>query len=72
MIELSQYRDLDHFLAVHTLGNYWKNLAVGAVPYRSNLDPRRLIDALRNIVLNEIFSLETHVFGFLRGIFATS
>ncbi|MGA0964821.1 MAG: hypothetical protein ACO3RM_07910 [Paracoccaceae bacterium] len=32
MIKLSQYRDRDNFLAVRTLGNYWNNLADGAVP----------------------------------------
>lgn len=34
VIELSQYRDRDHFPALRTLGNYWNNLADGAVPYR--------------------------------------
>jgi hypothetical protein len=56
VIELSQYRDRDHFLALRTLGNYWSNLAAGGVPYRSDLDPRGLSDALRSIVLMERIS----------------
>ena len=51
VIELSLYRDRDHFPALRTLGNYWNNLGNGGVPYRSDLDPRGLSDALRNIVL---------------------
>ena len=47
VIELSQYRDRDHFPALRTLGNYWNNLADGEVPNRSDLDPRGLCDALR-------------------------
>ena len=53
VIELSHYRDRDHFPALRTLGNYWNNLADGGVPYRSDLDPRGLSDALRSIVLME-------------------
>jgi|SRR5210317_1227824 len=56
VIELSQYRDRDHFPALRTLGNYWNNLADGAVPYRSDLDPRGLSNALRSIVLMERIS----------------
>ena len=58
VIELSQYRDRDrdHFPALRTLGNYWNNLADSAVPYRSDLDPRGLSDALRSIVLMERIS----------------
>ena len=56
VVELSQYRDRDHFPALRTLGNYWHNLAGGAVPNRSDLDPRGLPDALRNIVLMERIS----------------
>ena len=56
VIELSQYRDRDHFPALRTLGNYWNNLAEGEVPYRSDLDPRGLSDALRSIVLMERIS----------------
>ena len=56
VIELSQYRDRDHFLALRTLGNYWNNLAAGGVPYRSDLDPYGLSDALRSIVLMERIS----------------
>ena len=56
VIELSQYRDRDHFPVLHTLGNYWNNLADGGVPYRSDLDPRGLSDALRSIVLIERIS----------------
>jgi len=56
VIELSQYRDWDHFPALRTLGNYWNNLADGGVPYRSDLDPRGLSDALRSIVLMERIS----------------
>ena len=53
VIELSQYRDRDHFPVLRTLGNYWNNLTDGGVPYRSDLDPRRLSDAPRSIVLME-------------------
>ena len=53
VIELSQYRNRDHFPALRTLGNYRNNLADGGVPYRSDLDPRGLSDALRSIVLQE-------------------
>ena len=56
VVELSQYRDHDHFPALRALGNYWLNLAGGAVPNRSDLDPRGLPDALRNIVLMERIS----------------
>ena len=56
LIELSQYRDRAHFPALRTLGNYWNNLANIAVPYRSDLDPRGLSDALRSIVLMERIS----------------
>ena len=56
VIELSQYRNRDHFPALRTLGNYWNNLADGGVPYRSDLDPRGLSDALRSIVLMERIS----------------
>ena len=56
VIELSQYQDRDHFPALRTLGNYWNNLADGGVPYRSDLDPRGLSDALRSIVLMERIS----------------
>ena len=56
VVELSQFRDRDHFPALRTLGNYWHNLAGGAVPNRSDLDPRGLPDALRNIVLMERIS----------------
>ena len=56
VVELSQYRDRDHFPALRTLGNYWNNLADGGVPYRSDLDPRELSDALRSIVLMERIS----------------
>ena len=56
VIELSQYRNRDHFPALRTLGNYWNNLADGGVPYRSDLDPRGLSDALRSIVLVERIS----------------
>ena len=56
VVELSQYRDRDHFSALRTLGNYWNNLVDGGVPYRSDLDPRGLSDALRSIVLMERIS----------------
>ena len=56
VVELSQYRDRDHFSALRTLGNYWNNLADGGVHYRSDLDPRGLSDALRSIVLMERIS----------------
>ena len=56
VIELSQYRDRDHFSASRTWGNYWNNLADAEVPYRSYLDPRGLSDALRSIVLMERIS----------------
>ena len=56
VVELSQYRDWDHFPALRTLGNYWNNLAYGGVPYRSDLDPRELSDALRSILLMELIS----------------
>jgi len=56
VIELSQYRDRDHFPALRTLGNYWNNLADAGVPYRSNLDPHGLSDALRSILLMERIS----------------
>ena len=56
VIELSQYRDWDHFPALRTLGNYWNNLADGGLPYRSDPDPRGLSDALRSIVLMERIS----------------
>lgn len=56
VVELSQYRDRDYFPALRTLGNYWHNLSNGTVPYRSDLDPRGLPDALRNIVLMERIS----------------
>ena len=56
VIELSQYRDRDHFPALQTLGNYCNNLAAGEVPYRSDLDPRGLSDVLRSIVLMERIS----------------
>lgn len=56
VIELSQYRDRDHFLALRTLGNYWNILADAGVPYRSYLDPRGLSDALRSILLMERIS----------------
>jgi hypothetical protein len=56
VIELSQYRNRDHFPALRILGNYWNNLADGAVPYRSDLDPRRLSNALRSIVFMERIS----------------
>ena len=46
VIELSQYRDRDHFPALRNLGNYWNNLADAGVTYRSDLDPRGLSDAL--------------------------
>ena len=59
VIELSQYRDRDHFPALRTLGNYWNNLADSGVPYRSDLDPRGLFDALRSIVLVERISTGT-------------
>ena len=59
VIELSQYRDRDHFPALRTLGNYWNNLEDGGVPYRSDLDPRGLSDALRSIVLMERISIGT-------------
>ena len=54
LVELSQYRD--HFPALRTLRNYWNNLADGGVPYRSDLDPRGLSDALRSVVLMERIS----------------
>ena len=53
VVELSQYRDRDHFPALRTLGNYWNKLADCGVPYRSDLDSRGLSDALRSIVLME-------------------
>ena len=56
VIELSQYRNRDHFPALRTLGNYWINLAADGVPYRSDLNPRGLSDALRSIVLMERIS----------------
>ena len=58
VVELSQYRDRDPFPALRTLGNYCHNLAGGAVANRSDLDPRGLSDALRNIVLMERISTE--------------
>ena len=70
VIELSQYRDRDHLSALRTLGNYWNNLADGAVPYRSDLDPRGLSNALRSIVLMERISTGMRVFGFLGGTYA--
>ena len=56
VIVLSQYRDRDHFPAVRKFGNYCNNLADREVPYRSDLDPRGLSDALRGIVLMERIS----------------
>ena len=56
VIELSQCRDQDHFPALRSWGNYWNNLADAEVPYRSDLDPRGLSDALRSIVLMERIS----------------
>jgi hypothetical protein len=56
VIELTQYPDRDHFPALRTIGNYWNNLADGAVPYRCDLDPRGLPDALRNIVYGNVSS----------------
>ena len=56
VIELSQYRDRDHFPALRKFGNYCNNLADREVPYRSDLHPRGLSDALRGIVLMERIS----------------
>ncbi len=56
VVELSQYRDRDHFPALRCLGNYWHNLANSSVPYRADLDPRGLQDALSHIVLLERIS----------------
>ena len=70
VIELSQYRDRDHFPAVRKFGNYCNNLADREVPYRSDLDPRGLSDALRGIVLMERISTGNAHIRILGGIYA--
>lgn len=72
VVELSQYRDRDHFPALRCLGNYWHNLANSSVPYRADLDPRGLQDALSHIVLLERILGEMHVCAFAGDICVTS
>ena len=69
VVELSQYRDRDHFPGLRCLGNYCHNLANSSVPYRADLDPRGLQDALSQICFIGTHIWGKYTFAHLRAIF---